>query len=180
MPAKHADQGSRVIQWRPRRADSSLIEPGHMMMDWVAGVPGLRPLSLLRPSAGYPALRGPSGLTGAGGSQPRCVPHRLDGGAHARLPPAGLSPGSAHTVASASSPSSEDVAGPADDLSGLGQGGALAVLAVLHGGVVAVIGCDGAGMGLAGLIHRPAQHRGALPGQAIGRALRSEEHTSEL
>ena len=41
----------------------------------------------------------------------------------------------------------------------------------LTGGVVVVVGGRGAGVGLAGLIHRPAQHLRALPGQPPGRAL---------
>ena len=39
----------------------------------------------------------------------------------------------------------QDVAGLAEDLAGLGQGGALAVLAVLHLGIVAVVGSRRAG-----------------------------------
>src|SRR6266702_4007930 len=63
-------------------------------------------------------------------------------------------------------------AGPVAADSGLaGDGGALAVLAVLDGGVAAVAGSRRAGVGLAGLIHRPAQHLRALPGQPPGRAL---------
>src|SRR5437764_12297604 len=64
----------------------------------------------------------------------------------------------------------QDVAGLPDDLAGLGKGGALSVLAVLDGGVVGVVGGGGAGVGLAGLIRRPAQHRRSLPGQLPGRA----------
>src|SRR6266480_4657531 len=60
----------------------------------------------------------------------------------------------------------QDVAGLPDDLAGLRQAGALAVLAVLDRGVVAVIGGRRAGVGLAGLIYRPAQHRWSLPGQS--------------
>jgi hypothetical protein len=82
-----------------------------------------------------------------------------------------------HTAARASSPSSaRDVAGSPYDLAGLGQGGALAVLAVLDRGVVAVVGGGRAGVGLARLIHRPAQHRRPLPGQP-GERLLSEEQT---
>jgi hypothetical protein len=64
----------------------------------------------------------------------------------------------------------QDVTGLAEDLAGFGDGGALAALAVLDGGVLAVAGGRRAGVGLAGLIHRPAQHLRALPGQAPGRA----------
>ena len=42
----------------------------------------------------------------------------------------------------------QDVAGLPDDLAGLREGGALAVLAVLHLGVVAVVGGRSAGVGL--------------------------------
>ena len=42
----------------------------------------------------------------------------------------------------------QDVAGPADDLAGLRQGGALAVLAVLDLRVVGVVGGGAAGTGL--------------------------------
>jgi len=62
----------------------------------------------------------------------------------------------------------QDVAGLADDLAGLRQRGALAVLAVPDGGVVGVVGGRGAGVGLAGLVGGPAQHRRPLPGQAAG------------
>jgi hypothetical protein len=65
----------------------------------------------------------------------------------------------------------QNMAGLPDDLAGFGQGGALAVLAVLHLGVVAVVGGGGAGVGLAGLIHRPAQYRRSLPGQPPGQTL---------
>src|SRR6516225_10325819 len=59
----------------------------------------------------------------------------------------------------------QDVAGLPDDLAGLREGGALAVLAVFDGGVVTVVGGRGAGVGFAGLIDRPARHRWSLPGQ---------------
>src|SRR5271166_4223736 len=64
----------------------------------------------------------------------------------------------------------QDVAGLAEDLAGLGEGGALAALAVLDLSAITVVGGRGAGVGLAGLIHRPAQNRRALPGQPPGRA----------
>src|ERR1035441_4239058 len=64
----------------------------------------------------------------------------------------------------------QDVAGLPEDLAGLGQGGALAVLAGLDLRIITVVGGRGPGMGLAGLIHRPAQARRALPGQPPGRA----------
>ena len=41
----------------------------------------------------------------------------------------------------------QDVAGLPDNLAGFGQGGALGVLAVGDGGVVAVVGGRGAGVG---------------------------------
>src|SRR6266550_5206911 len=86
----------------------------------------------------------------------------------------------------------QDVMGLAEDLPGFGQRGPLAVAAVLDLGVVAVVRRRGPGVGLAGLVDRPAQHRRSLPGQPPGRSLavggvdgdvqpgRSEEHTSEL
>ncbi len=52
-----------------------------------------------------------------------------------------------------------------------GQAGAFAVLAVLHLGVVGVVGGGGAGVRLGGLVEGPAQHRRSLPGQLPGRAL---------
>ena len=62
-------------------------------------------------------------------------------------------------------------AGPAGGSCGPRTGGALAVLAVLDRGVVAVVRGGGAGVGLAGLVGGPAQHRRSLPGQPPGRAL---------
>jgi hypothetical protein len=62
-------------------------------------------------------------------------------------------------------------AGPAGDLAGLGEHGAGAVPAVFDRGVVAVVSGGGPGVGLAGLLDRPAQHRRALPGQVPRRAL---------
>src|SRR5258708_37913990 len=65
----------------------------------------------------------------------------------------------------------QDVAGLADELAGLRQGGDLAVLAVLHGRVVVVAGGRSAAVGLAGLIGHPAQDLRALAGPVPGRAL---------
>src|SRR6266581_3211823 len=62
----------------------------------------------------------------------------------------------------------QDVAGLADDLAGLRQGGELAVGAVPDAGVVVVAGGGGAGVGLAGLIHHPAQYLRSLAGQVPG------------
>src|SRR5271165_2673694 len=64
----------------------------------------------------------------------------------------------------------QDVAGLPEDLAGLGDGGAFTALALLDLSVITVVGGGRAGVGLAGLIHRPAQHLRALPGQAPGRA----------
>src|ERR1035438_4168666 len=61
----------------------------------------------------------------------------------------------------------QDVARPADDLAGFGQGSALTALAVLHRRVVAVVGGAGPGVGLSGLVHTPAQHRRSLPRQVL-------------
>src|SRR5208282_1744275 len=136
----------------------------------------MRPLSLYRPSA-WPCAAGPvaadSGLAGAGrGYAPS---GEFGSGSPARPATPGWPPwngmagsgGGERVVAELG----QDVAGLAEDLAGLGEGGALAVLAVLDGGVVAVVRGRRAGVGLAGLIHRPAQHRRALPGQPPGRAL---------
>ena len=59
----------------------------------------------------------------------------------------------------------ENVAGVSDDLAGLGQRDASAVDPALDVGVVAVLGRAAAGMGVAGLIQAPTQHRWSLPGQ---------------
>src|SRR5262249_59854866 len=63
------------------------------------------------------------------------------------------------------------VAGLPDDLAGLGQAGALAAVVLLNLVAVGVVGGRGPGVGLAGLIGRPAQHRRPLPGQPPGRPL---------
>src|SRR4029077_11221376 len=99
----------------------------------------MRPLSLFRPSA-WPCAAGPgaadSGLAGAGrgytpsgefGSGSPAPP-----GAPGGRPSERGSGGGQRVVAELG----QDVAGLAEDLAGLGQGGALAVLAVLHLGVV--------------------------------------------
>src|SRR5215472_9691162 len=118
------------------------------MFDRVSPPAGMRPLSLIRPSA-WPLVRAhrPAAadrrLTGAGrggspsgecGCRRSCpgpaCPRR---GLHATL---GLSGAGERVVAELG----QDVAGVPDDLAGLRQGGALAVLAVLHRGVVAVVG----------------------------------------
>jgi len=62
----------------------------------------------------------------------------------------------------------QEVAGLPDDLAGLRQGGALGVLAVGDGGVVAVVGGGGAGVGLAGLDRPPS----AAPAVPAGTAAR--------
>src|SRR6266702_1269537 len=91
---------------------------------------GVRPLSLFRPSASCPALRGPGVLTGLWQERAALCRIGVMMAPHARLPPGGTQPGrrSDHgerVVAELG----QDVAGPAGDLAGLGQGGALAVLA---------------------------------------------------
>src|ERR1039457_1967566 len=63
-----------------------------------------------------------------------------------------------------------DVARPADDLAGFGQGSALTALAVLYRRVVAVVGGAGPGVGLSGLVHTPAQPRRPLPRRVPGGA----------
>jgi len=89
-------------------------------------------------------------------------------GGHVLVTMAGVSGGGGERVVAELG---QDVMGLAEDLAGLGQAGALAVLAVLDRGVVGVVGGRGPGVGLAGLIDRPAQHRRSLPGQPPGRAL---------
>src|SRR5262249_33141593 len=111
---------------------------------------------------------GPGFLDGRGGSR-RPVPTRADSMTPRELATeeakAGLTTRGCQAAARASSPSSARIwQACRDDLAGFGQGGALAVLAVLHLGVVAVVGGGGAGVGLARLIHRPAQHRRPPPG----------------
>src|SRR6516162_11912749 len=131
----------------------------------------MRPLSLIRPSA-WPVQRpaaADSGLAGAG----RGGPHRMSEATAGPAGPAvacwspwqGGSGGGERVVAELG----QDVMGLAEDLAGLGQAGALAVLAVLHLGVVAVVRGGGAGVGLARLVEGPAQHRRSLPGQPPGR-----------
>ena len=158
----------------------ALPTPGDMMIDWVSPPARMRPLSLFRPSA-CPCAAGSSPAAAAGAGR-GCAPsddggcglpgpaarhgngHRWNGGA------AG-SGGGERVVAELS----QDVAGLADQLAGLRQGGDLAVLAVLDRRVVAVAGCRSAGVGLAGLIGHPAQDLRALPGQCPGERLPSEE-----
>src|SRR6266487_2136995 len=132
----------------------------------------MRPLSLFRPSA-WPCAAGPvaadSGLAGAGrGYAPsgefgsaRCLAGR------ARMATMGPGSGGGERVVAELG---QDVAGLPEELAGLGQGGALAVLAVLHLGVVAVVRSRGASVGLAGLVHRPAQARAAVPAGTAARA----------
>src|SRR5712672_328295 len=129
-----------------------------MMMDWVSPPAGMRPLSLLRPSAGLPCT---AGHGRSDGGSPRLWPHRMMKAslAHPSTPPVITLAGSRRgerVVAELA----QDVTCPADDLAGLGQGGALAVF---HRRVVAVIGGAGASVGLAGLVYAPAQHRRSLP-----------------
>src|SRR5437660_7878335 len=137
-----------------------------MMIDWVSSrLRGMRPLSLYRPSA-WPCAAGPvaadSGLAGAGrGYAPSgefgsgLLPGRPRQDGHHGGPGSG---GGERVVAELG----QDVAGLPEDLAGLGEGGALAALAVLDLRVITVVGGGRAGVGLAGLIHRPAQHLRAL------------------
>jgi hypothetical protein len=140
LPARQSRTGPRGTQSLLISGDAPRL-PG--------GVPrqrGMRPLSLFRPSA-WPCAAGPgaadSGLAGAGrghapsgefgsGSPPGRP--RQDG------PPSGWpgSGGGQRVVAELG----QDMAGLAEDLAGLGQGGALAALAVLDGGVVVVVGAE--------------------------------------
>src|SRR5438034_6756186 len=113
----------------------------------------MRPLSLYRPSA-WPAGAGPgaadSGLAGAGrgyapsgefGLRLAGPPGRVTMATMGWIPGSG---GGQRVVAERG----QDVTGLAEDLAGLGDGSALAVHAVLDGGVVAVVGGRCAGVGL--------------------------------
>ena len=151
-----------------------------MMIDWVSSrLRGMRPLSLFRPSA-WPCAAGPgaadSGLAGAGrgcapsgefGSSSPARP-RQDG--HHGRPGSG---GGQRVVAELG----QDVAGLPEELAGLGQGGALAVLAVLDLGVVAVVGGRCAGVGLAFLITAQRSTGGPCRDSRPGDRLPSEEYT---
>src|ERR1019366_9417938 len=103
----------------------------------------MRPLILLRPSAGCPARQGTGGpdrgLAGAGRGG---APSDDDGAlAHPSAPPVITRAGSRRgerVVAGLA-----QAARPADDLAGFGQGSALAALAVLHRRVAAVAGGAG-------------------------------------
>src|SRR5260370_12546486 len=109
----------------------------------------MRPLSLYRPSA-WPCAEGPgaadSGLAGAGRGY---APSGEFGSAGSPARPA--APGWPPWDGMAGSGGGErvvaelgqDVAGLPEDLAGLAEGGALAALAVLDGGVVAVAGGRG-------------------------------------
>src|ERR1019366_2493935 len=131
--------------------------PGDMMIDWVSPPAGMRPLSLIRPSA-WPWGAGPaaadSGSAGAGrGGTPSgefgCgMPGRARLVTSLVTMVARGSYGGERVVAELG----QDVAGLPDDLAGLGQGGALAVLAVLDSRVVGVVGGGEVGVDLAGLI----------------------------
>src|SRR5579872_5432480 len=103
----------------------------------------MRPLSLLRPSA-WPCAAGPgaadSGLAGAGrGYAPsgEFGSGLLPGRPRPGWPPGGRGSGGGQRVVAELG---QDVAGLPEELAGLGEGGALAVLTVLDCGVVAVIG----------------------------------------
>ena len=71
----------------------------------------------------------------------------------------------------------QDVAGLAEDLAGLGQGGALAALAVLDRGVVAVVGGGRAGVGLAASYTAQRSTSGPCRDSRPGGPLRSEDQT---
>src|SRR6516225_7713484 len=136
-----------------------------MMIDWVSPPAGMRPLSLIRPSA-WPGGR--QRLTAAWRERAAVVPLGEFGcggpgraGGHVLVTMAWRGSGGGERVVAELG---QDVAGLPEDLAGLGQGGALAVLAVLDAGVVGVVGGRGPGVGLGRLIDRPAQHRRSLPG----------------
>jgi hypothetical protein len=130
----------------------------------------MRPLSLYRPSA-WPCAAGPGAADGglAGAGRGYAPSGEFGSGSPARPAAPGWppwAPGSGGGERVVAEPG-QDVAGLAEDLAGLGQGGALTALAVLDGGVVAVVGGRGAGVGLAGLIDRPAQQAESLPRKRI-------------
>src|SRR5487761_926457 len=132
----------------------------------------MRPLSLIRPTA-WPCVARPAAADSGSPEPAALVPHRvsvaaafLAGGRRVAglvtMEGRGVSGDGERVVAELG----QDVPGLPDDLAGLGQGGALTVLAVLDRGVV---GGGGAGVGLAGLIDPPARRGRSLPGQAPGR-----------
>src|SRR5690242_20817508 len=111
-----------------------------MMIDWASSRRrGMRPLSLLRPSA-WPCAAGPgaadSGLAGAGRGY--ALSGESGSGSPARPATSGWAtmgcPGSGGAECVVAE-LGQDAAGLPEDLAGLGDGGALAVLAVLDGGV---------------------------------------------
>jgi hypothetical protein len=115
-----------------------------MMIDWVSPPAGMRPLSLIRPSA-WPCGKGRQRLTAAWRELAAVVPIGESGcggpgraGGHVLVTMVRVSGrGGERVVAELG----QDVMGLAEDLAGLGQAGALAVVAVLHLGVVAVVRC---------------------------------------
>src|SRR5256885_16372790 len=62
------------------------------------------------------------------------------------------------------------MAGPPDDLAGLGERGPFAASPVFDGGVVGVVGGGGVGTYFACLVGAPAQHRRGPAGQGAPRA----------
>ena len=150
--------------------------PGDMMIDRVSPPAGMRPLSLIRPSAGPWAglAAADSGLAGAG----RGGPHRVSRGC--RSCPSSACLGRGHrgrvrrsqAAVSASSPSSARMWRACRTILRASDSAArLPSYAVLDLGVVARgPGRRGAGVGLAGLVDGPAQHRRSLPGQPPGGA----------
>src|ERR1039457_6436018 len=109
----------------------------------------MRPLILLRPSAGCPARQGPGGLTGDCREPAAVVPHRMmKAPSRIHSTPPVITRAGSHRGERVVAELAQDAARPADDLAGLGQGGALAALAVLHRRVVVVVGGAGPGVGL--------------------------------
>jgi hypothetical protein len=93
--------GVRAGQPGLPRPSGYCSKPGDMMMDWVPPPAGVRPLSLLRPSA-FPlgGVRSDSVMAGAG----RVVPHRDSGCPCVRIIDISVTTVEVHTVANASSP----------------------------------------------------------------------------
>ena len=135
--------------------------PGDMMIDWVSPPAGMRPLSLIRPSAWPCAGRAAadSGSAGAG----RGGPHRVSSAAYVDRP--GRRSRAGHVSWSEGSQAADSASSPSSArmwracrriLRASDSAARLPLLAVLDLGVVAVVGGRGPGVGLAGLVDGPA------------------------
>ncbi len=156
------ERGAASLTWVLGQASGDMMTGGVFSL---AGGAAAESLQGVRAAPG-----GAGGWQASGGSWPRC-PVIGDGAAFSLVPRSGGGAAGRAVVGGEGvvAEGVQDVNGLADELAGFGQGGALAVAPVLDLGVVGVVGSAGAGVGLAGLVQGPAQHRGSLPGQA-GRA----------